>query len=278
MGRMHIVDAGDLALAEDLPRGMEATVDREVQALWERYRETHDAEVRERLILHYAPLVKYVAGRVAVGMPSNVEHADLVSYGIFGLMDAIEKFDLDRGFKFETYAVTRIKGAIIDELRSVDWVPRSVRAKARKLESAIAQLEGELHRSPSEEEIAGQLGWTVNELQDTLAKVSMTSMAALDEVLDVGDGDRVSLVDTLQDLSVEMPEDSLDDIETKRLLRDTLGRLTDREQTVLGLYYFEGMTLSQIGDVLGVTESRICQIHTKAVMSLRVKLLERIQG
>jgi RNA polymerase sigma factor FliA len=257
---------------------MEVGVDRDVQSLWQRYRDAHEPDVREQLILQYAPLVKYVAGRVAVGMPSNVEHADLVSYGIFGLMDAIEKFDLDKGYKFETYAITRIKGAIIDELRSVDWVPRSVRSKARKLEAAMQRLESELRRSPTEEELALDLGWTVEELQETLTRVSMTSVAALDEVLDIGEGDRISLVDTLQDLNVELPEASYDDLETKQLLRATLGRLSEREQTVLGLYYFEGMTLGQIGDVLGVTESRVCQIHTKAVLSLRAKLSEKLRA
>ena len=262
-----------------VPRGRtgetEVGVERDIEALWQRYRETRTPEVRERLIIHYAPLVKYVAGRVAVGMPANVEHADLVSYGIFGLMDAIEKFDLDKGFKFETYAVTRIKGAIIDELRSIDWVPRSVRAKARQLEGAMQRLEHDLHRTPTDEELADELGWTLEELQDTLARVSMTSVAALDETLDVA-GDRISLVDTLQDLTVTLPEESFEDEETKQVLRETLTRLTEREQTVLGLYYFEGTTLSQIGDVLGVTESRICQIHTKAVLSLRTKLLETL--
>lgn len=250
-------------------------MERDVAVLWKRYRETRDPEVRERLIVHYAPLVKYVAGRVAVGMPANVEHADLVSYGIFGLMDAIEKFDLDKGFKFETYAVTRIKGSIIDELRSIDWVPRSVRAKARKLETAMQRLENQLHRTPTDEELAAELDWTLDELQETLVRVSMTSMAALDESLDVA-GDRISLVDTLQDLTVVLPEESYEDQETKHLLRETMTRLSEREQTVLGLYYFEGMTLSQIGDVLGVTESRICQIHTKAVLSLRTKLMETL--
>jgi RNA polymerase sigma factor FliA len=146
------------------PGGMEAGVERDVEALWERYRLDRDPRVRERLIIHYAPLVKYVAGRVAAGMPANVEHSDLVSYGVFGLMDAIEKFDLDKGFKFETYAVTRIKGAIIDELRSIDWVPRSVRAKARQLEMTMQRLEGELRRTPTDEELAEDLGWKMEEL------------------------------------------------------------------------------------------------------------------
>ncbi len=252
--------------------------ERDASALWAKYRAGRSLDVREQLILHYAPLVKYVAGRVAVGMPAHVEHADLVSYGIFGLMDAIEKFEPDRGYKFETYAVSRIRGAIIDELRSVDWVPRSVRARARKVEMAMQALETELKRTPSDEELAEELEWTLTELQDTLARMSMTSIAALDEVLDVGEGDRITLVDTLQDLTVSLPEESLDDEETKRLLRETLTRLTEREQTVLGLYYFEGMTLAQVGDVLGVTESRICQIHTKAVLSLRTKLGEVMRG
>ncbi|MFA9444735.1 RNA polymerase sigma factor WhiG [Egicoccus sp. AB-alg6-2] len=250
-------------------------VDGDVQALWERYREAPDPGIRERLILHYSPLVKYVAGRVAVGMPASVDHADLVSYGIFGLLDAIEKFDVTKGFKFETYAITRIRGAIIDELRSVDWVPRSVRSKARRIETAMQALESELHRSPSEEELAAHLEISVEELQQTLLRISMTSVAALDEALDVGEGDRISLVDTLQDLSAAQPEDSYEDVETKQLLRQAITRLSNREQTVLGLYYFEGMTLAQVGDVLGVTESRVCQIHTKAVLSLRTKLLDR---
>ncbi len=253
----------------------ETGVDGDVEKLWARYREERDPAVREQLIVHYAPLVKYVAGRVAVGMPANVEHADLVSYGIFGLMDAIEKFDLDKGYKFETYAVTRIKGSIIDELRSIDWVPRSIRAKARQVEAAMQRLENESRRTPTDEELANELGWSVEELQETLTRVSMTSMAALDETLDVA-GDRISLVDTLQDLTAVLPEESYEDEETKHLLRETLTRLSEREQTVLGLYYFEGMTLSQIGDVLGVTESRICQIHTKAVLSLRTKLTETL--
>jgi len=258
--------------------GTQGGSDREIAALWERYRDSRPVDVRERLILHYSPLVKYVAGRVAVGMPASVDHADLVSYGIFGLLDAIEKFDTGKGVKFETYAITRIRGAIIDELRSVDWVPRSVRSKARRLEAAMHKLESLLHRSPTEEELAAELEITVAELQATLQKVSLTSVAALDEAFDVGEGDRVSLVDTLQDLSSPQPEESYEDVEIKQLLRQAITRLTEREQTVLGLYYFEGMTLAQVGDVLGVTESRICQIHTKAVLSLRSKLLERTAG
>ncbi len=250
----------------------------EVRALWEQWRETQDPEVRERLILQYSPLVKYVAGRVGVGMPSSVEHGDLVSYGIFGLMDAIDKFDLDKGFKFETYAITRIRGAIIDELRSNDWVPRSVRANARKIERAIAGFENEHSRSPTDEELADLLGITEEDLAGMLTKISLTNVAALDEQFGSGDGERLSLVDTITDPDADSPESSFDQVEMRDMLGQAIGRLSERERTVLGLYYFEGMTLAQIGEILGVTESRVCQIHTKSVMSLRAKLQARISG
>jgi RNA polymerase sigma factor for flagellar operon FliA len=253
-------------------------VEPELRETWEHYRTSGDPAVREQLILHYSPLVKYVAGRVGSGMPSNVEHADLVSYGIFGLMDAIEKFDIDKGFKFETYAITRIRGAILDELRSIDWVPRSVRSKARRIEQAMQRLEHRLHRSPTDEELADELGVSGDELDEMLSSVSMTSIAALDDAFDVGEGEKVTLKDTIEDDTMVSPEEHVDDEEMRRLLRDAITRLSDREQTVLGLYYFEGMTLAQIGGILGVTESRICQIHTKAVFRLRTKLQERIAG
>ncbi|MDQ4130306.1 MAG: sigma-70 family RNA polymerase sigma factor, partial [Actinomycetota bacterium] len=155
-------------------------MDPQIRILWQQYRETGRAELREKLILHYAPLVKYVAGRVGVGLPQTIEHADLVSYGMFGLIDAIERFDLDKGVKFETYAITRIRGAIIDELRSVDWVPRSVRAKARSIDRAMQALEGRLQRTPSDEELAQELGVSSRELQTMLEKVSFISIVALD--------------------------------------------------------------------------------------------------
>ena len=253
-------------------------MDPDLRAQWEEYRATGDPTLREQLILHYSPLVKYVAGRVGVGMPSNVEHADLVSYGIFGLMDAIEKFDIDKGFKFETYAITRIRGAILDELRAIDWVPRSVRSKARRIEQAMQRLEHRLQRTPTDDEVAEELQISPQELEEMYASVSMTSIAALDDAFDVGDGERISLKDTVEDDSMIRPEEHVDDAEMRHLLRDAITRLSEREQTVLGLYYFESMTLAQIGEILGVTESRICQIHTKAVLHLRTKLQDRIAG
>lgn len=253
--------------------------DPEVVQLWEDYKQTGDDELRERLILQYAPLVKYVAGRVSVGLPASIEHADLTSYGMFGLIDAIEKFDLDKAVKFETYAIARIKGAIIDELRAVDWIPRSVRAKARDVEKALALLEHDLQRTPTEEELAAELDLTLDELRQTLTQVSLTSLVALDETMPGDDAsDRQALIDTLQDHKAVSPESRYEDVEMRAMLSEAINRMPEREKTVVVLYYFEGLTLAQIGEILGVTESRVCQIHTKSVLGLRAKLVERNRG
>ncbi len=252
--------------------------DPEIVALWEGYKRNADAPSRERLILQYSPLVKYVAGRVSVGLPATIEHADLVSYGMFGLIDAIEKFDLEKGVKFETYAISRIKGAIIDELRSIDWIPRSVRSKARDVEKAMTKLELELRRTPSEQELAAEMGIGVKELRQTLTQVSLVSLVALDESFAGDDSERQSLVDTLQDPKAIDPQSDYEEAEQRAMLSEALNRMTEREKTVLVLYYFEGMTLAQIGQVLGVTESRVCQMHTKAVLGLRSKMVERTRG
>jgi RNA polymerase sigma factor FliA len=245
-----------------------------VDTLWATYKDSADSEDRDRLILHYSPLVKYVAGRVAVGLPQNVEQSDLVSYGIFGLIDAIEKFDLGRGFKFETYAISRIKGAILDELRSIDWVPRSVRAKARALEKAYAKLEAEHHRSPSDDELASELGVTDSQLQSTLSQISFIGLVALDEMLSVGGdrGESLTLGDTVADAAAG-PVASYEIEEMRQILAEAINHMPDKEKVVLTLYYYEGLTLAEIGEVLGVTESRVCQIHTKSVIHLRSKIL-----
>jgi RNA polymerase sigma factor for flagellar operon FliA len=247
-----------------------------LRSLWEHFKETADAGTRERLILHYAPLVKYVAGRVGVGLPPNIEQADLLSYGIFGLIDAIEKFDIHRAIKFETYAISRIRGAIIDELRAIDWIPRSVRYKAREVERAYAALEGELHRTPTEAEVAERLGIALDDLHHIFSQVSYVNVVALDELLSVGGekGDKLSLVDTLEDTKAEDPVTAFEAEETKFLLAQAINQLPEREKIVVTLYYYEGLTLAEIGRVLGVTESRICQMHTKAVLQLRAKLAE----
>jgi RNA polymerase sigma factor for flagellar operon FliA len=241
--------------------------------LWADYKETGDAALREQLIIQYAPLVRYVAGRVGVGLPASVEQGDLVSYGVFGLIDAIDKYDLTRAIKFETYAINRIRGAIIDELRSIDWVPRSVRTKARDVERAIASLEATLQRTPTEAEIAEELGLSVADLQRVFSQVSFVHVAALDEMLTASDrGDGSTLGERLEDERVDAPGDALDDEETRQLLARVIHTLPQREQIVVTLYYYEGLTLAEIGLVLGVTESRICQLHTKSMMAMRTRM------
>ncbi len=247
-----------------------------VAELWDDYKTNSSHDTRERLILHYSPLVKFVAGRVAAGLPQNIEQSDLVSYGIFGLIDAIDKFDPARGFKFETYAISRIKGAIIDELRSIDWVPRSVRAKARAVERAYSKLENELRRSPEDKEVAAELDMNEEELNHLLSQVSFTGLVALDELLgrQQGEGQGTSTVgDTIADRNHD-PVEAFEVGEMKHLLADAINRMPDRERLVLTLYYYEGLTLAEIGSILGVTESRVCQIHTKAILQLRGRLSE----
>ncbi len=254
-----------------------AEIESAIAELWRQFKESGEERLRERLILHYSPLVKYVAGRVGVGLPPNIEQADLVSYGIFGLIDAIEKFDLERAIKFETYAISRIKGAIIDELRAIDWIPRSVRYKAREVEKAYAALEARLHRTPTEVEVAGELGIALEDLHAIFSQVSFVNVVALDELLSAGQerGDKLSLVDTLEDTKAEDPVQAFETEETKYLLAKAINTLPEREKIVVTLYYYEGLTLAEIGQVLGVTESRICQMHTKAVLQLRGKLADQ---
>ena len=249
-----------------------AAVDDELAIRWDVYKRTADGDAREKLILHYAPLVKYVASRVASGLPSSVDQHDLVSYGMFGLIDALEKFEPGRGNKFETYAIPRIKGAIIDELRAMDWVPRSVRFKAREIEKAHSDLETMLKRAPTEGELSERLGISRSELHDVVTQISFVSVLALDEMVSVGAdrGEQVSLLDTLADRGID-PGAGMESHETRGLLAAAINSLSEREKIVVTLYYFEGLTLAEIGEILGVTESRVCQIHTKAVGGLRLQ-------
>jgi len=244
--------------------------------LWVEYKKSGERRLRDQLIVLYSPLVKYVAARVAVGLPQHVDGADLVSYGIIGLIDAIDRFSPDRQVKFETYAIPRIRGAIIDELRAIDWVPRSVRAKARAVEQAYASLEATLLRTPSDAEVAAELGMSEPDLQDILRQISFVGVAALDEVFMVGGDrtDRTTLGDTIPD-ATPGPVALFEDKESKEILAQAIMQLGERERTVLSLYYYEGLTLAEIGEILGVTESRVCQIHTKAVLQLRGRLSDR---
>ncbi|QMU80586.1 RNA polymerase sigma factor WhiG [Streptacidiphilus sp. PB12-B1b] len=249
---------------------------RPLDELWRSYKADGDPRLREQLILHYSPLVKYVAGRVGVGLPANVEQADFVSSGVFGLIDAIEKFDPARAIKFETYAISRIRGAIIDELRALDWIPRSVRQKARTVERAYATLELTLRRTPTDPEVAAEMGIALDDLHTIFSQLSLANVVALDELLNPGgEGDgsgRTSLVDTLEDTTADNPVEIAESRELRRLLARAINTLPEREKTVVSLYYYEGLTLAEIGQVLGVTESRVSQIHTKAVLQLRAKL------
>lgn len=247
----------------------ESTID-DVAPLWTQYKSKGGQDIRDRLIIHYSPLVKFVAGRVGAGLPRSVDQSDLVSYGVFGLIDAIEKFEPERGFKFETYAINRVKGAILDELRALDWVPRSVRSRAREIERSLAELEHREQRSVSDDELASHMGKDLDNLRGDLAEMSTLGLVALDEVL--GPDSSNSLSDMISDRSGLSPEAAFQKEETRRLLADAINRLPERERLVLTLYYFEGLTLAEIGDVLSVTESRVCQIHAKSVMSLRNRL------
>ena len=246
----------------------------DLKALWREFRKTDDKAIRDRLILTYAPLVKFVAGRLGSGLPAHVDENDLVSYGLLGLIGAIERYDPDRDVKFETYAITRIKGAIIDELRAMDWVPRSVRARAREIERAMASLEAQLHRAPTDAEIAEKIGITEEELEDSLTDISRSSIAALDEVWTISSsgGDQVALIDTIEDTEGPEPQAALDETETREALAESIAALPEREKLVITLYYYEELTLREIGDVLGVTESRVSQLHTKAILRLRSRL------
>jgi RNA polymerase sigma factor for flagellar operon FliA len=243
----------------------------ELDDVWTRYKDAPTQEDRDQLIVYYAPLVKYVASRIAAGLPQNVDQADLVSYGMFGLIDAITKFDPSRGFKFETYAISRIKGAVLDELRSIDWVPRSVRAKAKSVERAMTKLEAQLHRAPTDDEIAEELDLTSAQLTTIYNQISSLGLVALDEMLSFNGGDNLTLGDTLADRQ-DGPGGVYERVEMRQMLAEAINRMGEREKIVLTLYYYENLTLAEIGNVLGVTESRVCQIHTKAVLHLRSRL------
>src|ERR1700741_4149612 len=236
-----------------------------IVALWRAFGQHREQRLRDRLVLHYAPLVKYVAGRGGPG---------LIQSGIFGLVDAIEKFEPERGLKFETYAMQRIRGAILDDLRAQDWVPRSVRGRAREVERALERLGAQLRRTPTDAELAEELGLSVLELGDVYAQLQLTSVVALDELAAAGRGS-TPLADILEDPGALDPVALLVDQDNRRQLAEAIAHLTERDRVVGTPYYFENLPLAEIGRVLGVTESRVCQLHTRAVLRLRAKLLEK---
>ncbi|GAB4279112.1 MAG: RNA polymerase sigma factor WhiG [Candidatus Rifleibacteriota bacterium] len=245
--------------------------DEEDQKLWEQYKANHDQRIKDALIMKYASFVKYVAGRIAVNLPSNVEFDDLVSYGILGLIDAIDKYDPERNVKFKTYAKTRIRGAIFDELRVLDWTPRSIRQKARKLEKAYAKLEGKLGRDAKDEEIAEYLNIDISELHKLFDETKKSLLLSLDEIF-YDDEEGSSRFDFVEDQKSDNPQIKIEEAEAKKILADAISKLSDRERMVITLYYYEELTSKEIGKILGVSDSRVSQLHTKAILRLRGRL------
>lgn len=277
----HAVSAGGRPAHPAAESRTADDVEAGIIALWHTYGESREQALRDRLVLHYAPLVKYVAGRVGTGLPAHVDVADLIQSGIFGLVDAIEKFEPERGLKFETYAMQRIRGAILDDLRSQDWVPRSVRSRARDVERALERLGARLQRTPTDRELAAELKIGLGELRELYAQLQLTSVVALDELIAAGrsaGGAGSSLAESLPDEGAEDPIATLVDQDSRRQLADAIAQLAERDRVVVTLYYFENLTLAEIGKVLGVTESRVCQLHTRAVLRLRTKLNEQLES
>lgn len=253
--------------------------EKEEDELWEQYKKTHSPALRDKFIRQYMPLVKYVAGKVATGMPNNVEFDDLVGFGQFGLLDAIEKYDTSKNVKFKTYAVTRIRGAIFDELRQIDWLPRSVRQKSREIEDTITELEAKLGRSASDSEIADALGISEEQYHKEVMKVSGTSILSINDPWHSGDdGDNMSIGDSIESPSSLNPDVIVEREEVRKVIIQAINELPEKEKMVIVLYYHEDLTFKEIGEVLEVSESRISQLHSKANLRLRAKLTNLRKG
>lgn len=247
-----------------------------VQVDWAQFRQDNDPQERQRLLEQYLPLVKNVAGRMAMGFPKSVELSDLVNTGFIGLVEAMAKFDPARGVKFETYAVPRIRGAILDELRSLDWVPRSTRAKSREIDRATSKLENELGRRPSQRELAKSLKISTGDLFSAIDDVSSATVLSLDELIYKEEDNRqVPRVETLEDVRCQSVLGDLEKEELKGCLVQAISHLTEQERLVVALYYYEELTLKEIGEVMQISESRVSQIHTKAVLKLRGMIKEK---
>lgn len=249
----------------------------EMETLLREAKELHDeipAMLKEEIVLEHTPLIRYIVNRIAVRLPSHIDLDDLHNTGVIGLMDAIEKYDPEKNCKFKTYAEFRIKGAILDQLRSLDWVPRSVRQKGRRLERAYGEVEQRLGRSANEDEVADSLGLELDKFHVLINQVKGISLVNLEEIRGTNsDGDRSgTFADIIEDVQSENPFASLKHMETKHVISDTIGSLPEKERLVISLYYYEDLNMKEIGTILGITESRVCQIHTKAVMRLRSKL------
>jgi RNA polymerase sigma factor for flagellar operon FliA len=243
--------------------------------LWVEYKKTGNLQLREEIIIKYIPLVKYVVGKMITNLPKTVEYDDLVEYGIIGLLDAVEKYDVSKNINFKTYAVTRVRGSIYDELRTQDWVPRSVRKLAKDVEKAYTALETEMGVLPDEEQVAEYLGITVKKLEEVYAKVDAGNISSLDDIVYDSGESKTTLVNLVEDKTAKNPQMNLEKNEVKRALVERLQELKEKERLVITLYYYERLTLKEIGQVLEISESRVSQIHSKAILKLRSKLASK---
>ena len=239
----------------------------DVNSLWEKYSKSKDIKIRDELIMHYLYLVKFVAGRLFSSYGSNVEFDDLVSYGVFGLIDAIEKYDLSRGVKFDTYAQLRIRGAVIDHLREIDWLPRSVRQKAKDLEKAYTEVESQLGRSATDEEVAEKLGVSLDDFHKRISNVSTYSIVSLDDLLE-----QRSDVVTDDGKIGDSPDYAIEETEMKNIIVEAIDALPDKEKRIISLYYYDELTYKEIGKLLSISESRVSQLHTKAIIRLKTRI------
>jgi len=251
-----------------------------LENLWREYKETDSKIAKDKLLAEYAHLVKYIVNRIAVNLPGSVDRDDLTSTGIMGLIKAVETFELERGFKFETYAGHKIRGAILDELRSLDWVPRSVRQKSKDIQRVYAKLENELGRIPYDDEVCEEMGISMKEYEEILSEVTPTTIISLEEAMpDRGsDSKELRIIDSIEDPGSDNPLKELGFTGVKNILKDTIANLPEKEKLVVALYHYEELTLKEIGVVLDITESRVSQIHSKAILKLRSKLLQKINA
>jgi len=241
----------------------------ELEKAWKEYVKYNTQELKDKIIIGYSPLVKYIAGRVNIYLCNNVEFEELVSFGVFGLIDAVNKFQLTKNVKFETYASLRIRGAILDSVRKMDWIPRSLRHKQKKVDLVMSELETELGREPTDEELAQKLGINLDELQEVITETNISAMVSLDEYTEQNYESNINEFTTNKS---EQPEYEIEKKETKEMLKSAVNSLSEREQKIIFLYYFEELTLKEISKILEISESRISQIHSRAIVRLRGKL------
>ncbi|MBF0431603.1 MAG: FliA/WhiG family RNA polymerase sigma factor [Fibrobacteria bacterium] len=252
----------------------------EISEIWQEYKKTGSKQCKDKLLVEYAGLVRYTAQRIAVNLPSSVELGDLIGAGVMGLIKAVESFEPERGFKFETFATHKVRGAILDELRALDWVPRSIRQKSKTLQKTFAELELKLERMPYDDEVAAHLNISLKDYESMLLDVAPTTILSLEESMPdrSGDSKTLTLIDTIEDPNETNPLKELGYQEVKRILAETIEQLPEKERLVVALYHYEELTLKEIGEVLSLTESRVSQIHSKAMLKLRSRLIQRINA